>query len=128
MKRDVMTQNTDSDTPHAVDVDWGGQVSRLTETENDPHGEISILAPEASLPAVDPALLKFDQFCAFDIITWHLDQTLSGNELPPLWMILYGEGGTGKLKVIQTVTDICSKGGQIHACKIGLHWHCSFSH
>ena len=100
-----MTQNTDSDTPHAVDFDWGGQVSRLTETENDPHGEISILAPEASLPAVDPALLKFDQFCAFDIITWHLDQTLSGNELPPLWMILYGEGGTGKLKVIQTVTE-----------------------
>ena len=84
MKRDIVTQNTDSDTPHAVDVDWGGQVSRLTETENGSHREISILAPEASLPVVDPALLKFDQFCAFDIITWHLDQTLPRNEPLPL--------------------------------------------
>lgn len=111
IKRDVMTQNTDSDTPHTVDIDWGGQVSRLTETENDSHGEISILAPKTSLPVVDPALLKFDQFHAFDIITWHLDQTLSRNELPPLWMILFREGGMGKLKVIQMVMETFAQKG-----------------
>ena len=62
MKRDVITQNTDSDAPHIIDINSGGQVSRLAESESDSHGEVSILAPEASLPAVDPALLKFDQF------------------------------------------------------------------
>lgn len=111
MKRDVVTQNTDSDAPHIIDINSGGQVSRLTESESDSHGEVSILAPEASLPAVDPVLLKFDQFRAFDIITWHLDQTLSGNEPPPLRMILYGEGGTGKSKVIQTVTETFAQKG-----------------
>ena len=111
MKRDVVTQNTNSDAPHVVDIDSGGQVSRLTEIESESHGEVSILAPEASLLAVDPALLKFDQFHAFDIITWHLDQTLSGNEPPPLRMILYGEGGTGKSKVIQTVTETFAQKG-----------------
>ena len=111
MKRDVITQNTDSDAPHIIDINSGGQVSRLTESESDSHGEVSILAPEASLPAVDPALLKFDQFRAFNIITWHLDQTLSGNEPPPLRMILYGEGGTGKSKVIQTVTETFAQKG-----------------
>ena len=62
MKSDVVTQNTNSDALHGIDVDLGGQVSRLTESESDSHGEVSILAPEGSLPAVDPALLKFDQF------------------------------------------------------------------
>jgi hypothetical protein len=112
MKKDVVSQNTDSDAPHAMDIEpgFGGQVNRLTEVEQS-HGEVSILAPEASLPAVDPALLRSDQFRAFDIITWHLDQTLSGNEPPPLRMILYGEGGTGKSKVIQTVTETFAQKG-----------------
>ena len=92
MKKDVVSQNTDSDSGA---ITW----------------EVSILTPKASLPAVDPTLLRSDQFCAFDIITWHLDQTLSGNELPPLWMILYGEGGTGKSKVIETVMEIFAQKG-----------------
>ncbi|KIL70016.1 hypothetical protein M378DRAFT_60844, partial [Amanita muscaria Koide BX008] len=48
--------------------------------------------------------LKSDQFRAFDIISWHLEQTISRKNHPPLRMIIYGEGGTGKSKVIQTVT------------------------
>ncbi len=60
---------------------------------------------EDALPPVDVACLRDDQFRAFDIITWHLDQTLAGNAVPPLRMILYGEGGTGKSRVIQTVTE-----------------------
>ncbi|THU83028.1 hypothetical protein K435DRAFT_690331, partial [Dendrothele bispora CBS 962.96] len=49
--------------------------------------------------------LKEDQRRAYDIITWHLDQTLAGRKPPPLRMVLYGEGGTGKSRVIQTVTE-----------------------
>ncbi len=60
---------------------------------------------EAALPPVDVACLRADQFRAYDIITWHLDQTLAGASVPPLRMILYGEGGTGKSRVIQSVTQ-----------------------
>lgn len=37
--------------------------------------------------------------------TWHLDKVLSGAKPPLLHQIIHGEGGTGKSKVIQTVTD-----------------------
>ena len=60
---------------------------------------------ENSIPPVDPSQLKTDQRRAYDIVIWHLDQTLSGNDPPPLRMILHGEGGTGKSKVIQTITQ-----------------------
>nr|VWO93936.1 Vacuolar protein sorting-associated protein 4 [Ganoderma boninense] len=49
--------------------------------------------------------LRTAQFRAYDIIVWHLEQTLAGNCLPPLHMVVYGEGGTGKSRVIQTVTE-----------------------
>ncbi|KAJ3897533.1 hypothetical protein F5879DRAFT_782230, partial [Lentinula edodes] len=49
--------------------------------------------------------LKVDQRQAYKIVVWHLDQTLAGKQPPPLRIILYGEGGTGKLRVIQTITE-----------------------
>ncbi|KAJ8585563.1 hypothetical protein M405DRAFT_695218, partial [Rhizopogon salebrosus TDB-379] len=55
-----------------------------------------------------------DQRRAYDIITWHLDQTLAGNNPPPLHMIIHGEGGTGKSKVIQTVTEYFRVRGAAH--------------
>jgi hypothetical protein len=57
------------------------------------------------LSAADPSDLNIDQRRAYDIIIWHLEQTLAGNEPPPLRMIIHGEGGTGKSKVLQTVTQ-----------------------
>ncbi|PSR82813.1 hypothetical protein PHLCEN_2v5967 [Hermanssonia centrifuga] len=57
------------------------------------------------LTAADPAMLKDDQFQSFDIVHWHLGKTLAGNNPPPLRMILYGEEGTGKSKVIQTISE-----------------------
>ncbi len=60
---------------------------------------------EDALPAVDVECLRPDQFRAYDIILWHLEQTLAGADVPPLRMVLYGEGGTGKSRVIQTVTE-----------------------
>jgi len=49
--------------------------------------------------------LNKDQRRAYEIITSHLRQIVEGNLPPPLRMIIYGEGGTGKLKVLQTVTE-----------------------
>jgi hypothetical protein len=69
---------------------------------------------EASLTAVDPSMLRYDQFRAYDIITWHLNQTLAGEKIPPLRMIIHGEGGTGKSKVIQTVTEYFAQRGVKH--------------
>ncbi|KAG9020892.1 hypothetical protein FRB95_003284 [Tulasnella sp. JGI-2019a] len=49
--------------------------------------------------------LLTDQRRAFDIIEWHLQETLARCEVPQLLMQIHGKGGTGKLKVIRTVTD-----------------------
>ncbi|KAJ3925993.1 MAG: hypothetical protein NXY57DRAFT_906339 [Lentinula lateritia] len=60
---------------------------------------------EESLPDLDHEHLTEDQRWAYEIVVWHLDQTLTGKHPPPLRMILYGEGGTGKSRVIQTITE-----------------------
>ncbi|THG94148.1 hypothetical protein EW026_g7265 [Hermanssonia centrifuga] len=68
--------------------------------------QVSAVASSSQVDtAVDSAILKDDQYRAYDIMTWHLEQTLAGAEPPPLRMVLYGEGGTGKSKVIQLVTE-----------------------
>lgn len=107
MKQDVLAQDLSTDEPCHVDPPDGGQVEWISDPTQTQGGkpEVSILAAEASLPPVDPSLLKFDQFWAYDIIRWHLEQRLSGEDLPPLHMIVYGKGRTGKSKVIQTVTE-----------------------
>ncbi|KAJ8516236.1 hypothetical protein ONZ45_g6447 [Pleurotus djamor] len=66
---------------------------------------------EAAIPAVDPTELRPDQRRAYDIVAWHLDETLMGKSPPPLRMVLHGEGGTGKSKVIQTVTSYFTSRG-----------------
>ncbi len=53
------------------------------------------------LTAADLAMLKDDQFRSFDIVCWHLGETLAGNNPPPLRMILYGEGGQGSQKLFR---------------------------
>ncbi|KAJ7031923.1 hypothetical protein C8F04DRAFT_934012, partial [Mycena alexandri] len=58
--------------------------------------------------------LKADQRRAYDIIVWHLDNHLAGNKPPPLRMLIHGEGGTGKSKVIKTVTQAFSDRGVPH--------------
>lgn len=72
-----------------------------------------LLRPEEALSAVEPDMLNIDQRRAYDIITWHLDRTLAGQQPPPLRMLITGEGGTGKSKVIQSCTEYFrSKGVQ----------------
>lgn len=62
--------------------------------------------------------LNAEQYRAYDIVLWHLEQTLAGANPPPLCMVLFGEGGTGKSKVIQTITDaFAQKGAQFMLMK-----------
>ena len=42
-----------------------------------------------------------------------MNLTLLGMKPPPLQMMLYGEGGSGKLKVIQTVTHLFQEKGVV---------------
>lgn len=71
-------------------------------------------ASEQALLAVDPDHLKPDQLRAYRIVTWHLGETLRGSDIPPLRMVLYGEGGTGKSRVIQTITEAFATRGVSH--------------
>ena len=73
--------------------------------------ETGLTTSENSIPPVDPTQLKTDQRRAYEIVVWHLGQTLSGASPPPLHMILHGEGGTGKSKVIQTITQAFAQRG-----------------
>lgn len=63
---------------------------------------------------MDPDHLKPDQLHAYRIVSWHLSETLHGHDVPPLRMVLYGEGGTGKSRVIQTITEAFTTHGVSH--------------
>ena len=69
---------------------------------------------EEALDGINVSQLKQDQARAYGIIKWHLEQTLIGADPPPLRMVLYGEGGTGKSRVIQTVTEAFNARGSGH--------------
>ena len=109
MDSDVNAQNQGSDSALAEleQTYTSGKVTRLDE--GDSRGTVSLVSSnttaKSSLPSVDPSELNPDQFCAYNIITWHLDQTLAGLKPLPLRMIIHGKGGMGKSRVIQTVTD-----------------------
>lgn len=118
--------NIPTETP-AEDADNGGVFRPLTNlpfhgdvipfnniTENDeqqnnenPHDSNNVLV------ATDPSNVNIDQRRAYDIIIWHLDQDLAGHNPPPLRLNIHGEGGTGKSKVLQTV----SRGFEERRCK-----------
>ena len=63
---------------------------------------------------VDPSILRPDQRRAYDIVERHLAQTLRGENHEPLRLLLHGEGGTGKSKVIQTITELFRSKGIEH--------------
>ena len=59
---------------------------------------------EQLLDAIEPTSLNEEQKRAYDIVMWHLDETIAGHSPPPLRMMTYGEGGTGKSQILQTIT------------------------
>ncbi|TFY67448.1 hypothetical protein EVJ58_g1608 [Rhodofomes roseus] len=71
------------------------------------------------LGAIDVAQLKDDQLRSYDIVSWHLGRTIAylenrAERPPQLLKQLQGEGGTGKSKVIQTITNLFSSRGVRH--------------
>ena len=67
----------------------------------------------SSFRAAAPNELLEDQWCAYDLINWHLQKYLSGRCPNPLQMIIPGEAGVGKSKTIQTITE------NFNACGVG---------
>jgi hypothetical protein len=77
---------------------------------------------------INPTMLNTEQRRAYDIILWHLDQTLAGRKPPPLRLIIHGEGGAGKSKVLQTVNrdrGIQTTGVWATLIEIGVYRGCS---
>lgn len=71
-------------------------------------------AVEEALTAVEPDQLRSDQRRAYDIVKTHLDNSIDGKNPPQLLMQIQGEGGTGKSKVIQTITAYFAARGVKH--------------
>jgi hypothetical protein len=57
------------------------------------------------ISAIDIDKLNKDQRRAYDILDWHLQETIDGKVPPQLLMVIPGEGGVGKSKLIQTMTQ-----------------------
>ncbi|KAI6011244.1 hypothetical protein PISMIDRAFT_112330, partial [Pisolithus microcarpus 441] len=118
MSRDVHQQNTStfhaplssSCDPVTTDVYLIDEEVICTQEEENRSVEMS----EAAMCPVDPAMLNVSQTRAYQIVTWHVDQTLSGRTPSPLRMLLHGEGGTGKSKVIQTISEYFTCRGAHH--------------
>ncbi|KIK20991.1 hypothetical protein PISMIDRAFT_104794, partial [Pisolithus microcarpus 441] len=119
MEMDVVLQNLESISatqthPSEADVQcleipFPGDGRPLVENV----GEDNEISEKALTPA-DPSTLKEDQRCAYEIVSWHVNQTLRGLDPPPLRMLIHREGGTGKSKLIQTITDNFSANGAKH--------------
>lgn len=74
----------------------------------------SFLGAESNFTPVEVEGLLQDQRCAYDIIDWHLNKMLKGNEPQQLLMIIPGKGGVGKSKTIQTITENFVQRGAVH--------------
>jgi signal recognition particle GTPase len=61
-------------------------------------------AVEATHSAIDANDLLRDQRRAYDIVDWHLKETMDHRSPPQLLMLIIGEGGTGKSKTIKAIT------------------------
>ncbi|KAH9958182.1 hypothetical protein BGW80DRAFT_1256940 [Lactifluus volemus] len=115
MQRDVAAQNethvlpwTDSEDGSHADV----QVLQAVNLNSDPAGVSLLQGDEGTATiAVEPKQLNKTQSRAFDIIVNHVYDQLSGKNPKGLRMILYGEGGTGKSKVIEMVTNAFADAG-----------------
>ena len=94
------TSSTGSET-RIMELSWA-----IFDTEKGDTGLIADLVSEVTaLRAAKPNELLKDQWWAYDIIDWHLEQYLSGRCPQKLRMIIPGEAGVGKSKTIQTITE-----------------------
>jgi PIF1-like helicase len=92
--------------------------SNLKDMSMEPIGQ-SVDEGLERLTITDVTNLNNDQQQAYDIVNWHLNETTTGKNPSQLLMMVPGEGGIGKSKLIQTMTcafeqkevgDWCVKG------------------
>ncbi|KAI9566422.1 hypothetical protein HD554DRAFT_2174349 [Boletus coccyginus] len=110
-EEDEECENTAEETPGDVMLTAASlmlnEISQNTEFNKD--GTVVPLVQSGSiedhLNAVETSSLLRDQRHAYDIIDWHVNEILGGRDPPQLLMVIPGEGGVGKSKTIQTVTD-----------------------
>ncbi|KIM64602.1 hypothetical protein SCLCIDRAFT_1213106 [Scleroderma citrinum Foug A] len=76
---------------------------------------------EEHLTALDATNLLFSQRRTYDIIDWHLNETLANRKPSQLLMIIAGEGGVGKSKTIQTITQNFYHRGVAHMLVKGAY-------
>jgi hypothetical protein len=65
------------------------------------------------MPALDPTELNDEQRMCFNIVSTHLERTLAKEKVAPLRLLIYGEGGTGKSRVIQSITERFRQAGKM---------------
>jgi hypothetical protein len=75
------------------------------ESQDIEHMPIPQSVEEPSLAPLNPDELNRDQRRAYDIVDRHLQQTLDGLNPDQLLMVIPGEAGVGKSRVIQTITS-----------------------
>ncbi|THH14182.1 hypothetical protein EW146_g6117 [Bondarzewia mesenterica] len=120
------SSDLEGDDQNASDIDMDSGVMHIPsgdDTEAEPHVGTSRMhdqsevihrgeMADAALSAIDRDMLLADQRHAFDIIEWHMRRSDVEPETPQLLMQIQGEGGTGKSKVIQTVSDLFKRLGR----------------
>ncbi|KIK19876.1 hypothetical protein PISMIDRAFT_13358 [Pisolithus microcarpus 441] len=88
MSRDVIQQNTSAHPhpPSSSGASTAADVYLINEEEIHMREEQSrsMEMSEVALCPVDPSILNVGQTHAYKIVTWHVDQTLSGHTPPPL--------------------------------------------
>ena len=108
---------------------WRGQLERMSSQSNDleidPNETCENIDPrvlpitEMRMPlsfeengegtdctiAIDVENLNVEQRRAYNIVDWHMQETIDGRFPPQLLMIIPGEGGVGKSKLIQTMSQ-----------------------
>ncbi|EUC56046.1 ATP-dependent DNA helicase PIF1, putative [Rhizoctonia solani AG-3 Rhs1AP] len=108
---------SDSGTVSLLAYPTGSGLSESTSS-----GDVILCSDSLQEQVLDPVSVDElfpEQRRAFDIVKWHLSQTVAtlnsepSHRPPQLLMLLVGEGGTGKSKVIQTITAEFERQGAI---------------
>ena len=96
-------------------------MSDLWNPENGERNEnIDVDDPNRITPA-DITNLNDDQRRVYEIVDWHLQESIDGKVPPQLLMFIPGEGGVGKSKLIQNMTRSFENHGRSHWCVKGAY-------
>ena len=83
------------------------EVVPISDLWEDEHGNRETIESDhefEDLMVKEVESLNEEQRRAYDIVNWHMEETMRGKKPPQLLMMVPGEGGVGKSKVIQTIT------------------------